>query len=455
MGTTHQQLFVGGVGACLYKSTDVHHYPPPECYSICIPQHHERSVGQMRPLGKLKDIQVRTAGAGVLGDGGGLVLRVTQGVTGLNRVWMFRYKRYGHAHWMGLGSYPDVTLARAREKAQDARRSLDDGLDPLAQKRAVRASLSQQQAEQIKSLTFDQAAGQYIASHSAGWRNGSHEKQWTASLRNNVSPVIGGLPVATIDTALVLKTLEPIWTTKPSTASRIRARIESILDWARVRGFREGENPARWRGHLDHLLPRPSKVKAAEHHPSLPYSEMHAFLQLVRARKGATALALEFIILTAARAGEVVGMKWAEVDLIAKVWTVPASRMKAGREHRVPLSASAVALLVKQPRESEFVFPGQNRPTLSSGALDRLIRKRMKSGVCTHGFRSTFRTWAAERTSYPSEVAELALAHVVGTKVEQAYNRTDLFERRRRLMADWATFCETPTTSAEVIAIRA
>jgi integrase len=332
---------------------------------------------------------------------------------------------------------------------------LADGLDPLVQKRAVRASLSQQQAEQIKSLTFDQAAEQYIASHSAGWRSGRHEKQWTTSLRTYVSPVIGGLPIATVDTALVLKALEPIWTTKANSASRIRARIESILNWARVRGFREGENPARWRGHLDHLLPRPSKVKAAEHHPSLPYSEMHQFLQLLRARKGTAALALEFIVLTAARAGEVVGMRWAEVDLVAKVWTVPASRMKAGREHRVPLSASAIALLEQLSREREFVFPGQNRSTLSSGALDRLIRCRMKSGVCAHGFRSTFRTWAAERTPYPSEVAELALAHAVGSKVEQAYNRTDLFERRRRLMADWAAFCETPITSAEVIPIRA
>jgi integrase len=410
----------------------------------------------MRPLGKLKDIQVRNAGVGVLGDGGGLVLRVTRGATGLNRVFMFRYMRDGHAHWMGLGSYPDVTLARAREKAQDARRGLADGIDPLAQKRAVRASLSQQQAEQIKSLTFDQATEQYLASHSAGWRSDRHEKLWTASLRNDVSPVMGGLSVNAIDTPLVLKALEPIWITKPNTASRIRARIEAILDWARVRGFREGENPARWRGHLDHLLPRPSKVKAAEHHPSLPYSEMHAFMQLLRARKGTAALALEFIILTAARAGEVVGMKWAEVDLVAKVWTVPASRMKAGREHRVPLSASALALLEKLSRDGEYVFPGQNRPAISQSALDKLIRNRMKSGgVCTHGFRATFRTWAAERTNYPSQVAELALAHLVGSQVERAYQRTDLFERRRRLMADWAAFCETPTTNAEVIPIRA
>jgi integrase len=368
---------------------------------------------------------------------------------------MFRYTRDGRAHWMGLGSYPDITLARAREKATDARRILADGLDPLAQKHAVRASLSQQQAEQIKSLTFDQAAEQYIASHSAGWRSGAHEKQWTTSLRTHVSPVIGELPIKAIDTALVLTALRPIWTIKPDTASRIRGRIESILDWARVQGFREGENPARWRGHLDHLLPRPRKVKAPEHHPSLPYSEVSAFIARLRERKGTAAQVLELVILTAARAGEVVGMRWAELDLSAKVWTVPASRMKAGREHRVPLSASAIALLEKLPRSGEHVFPGQNRPTLSSGALDRLIRCRMKSGVCTHGFRATFRTWAAERTPYPSEVAERALAHAVGSKVEQAYNRTDMFERRRRLMADWAAFCETPTTNAEVIPIRA
>jgi len=388
----------------------------------------------MRPLGKLKDIQVRTAGVGVHGDGGGLVLCVRQGATGLNRVWMFRYKRGGRAHWMGLGSYPDITLARAREKAQ----------------------VSQQQAEQIKSLTFDQATEQYLASHRAGWRSDRHEKLWTASLRNDVSPVIGGLPVNAIDTALVLKALRPIWTTKPTTASRIRARIESILDWARVSGFREGENPARWRGHMDHLLPRPSKVKAAEHHPSLPYTEINAFMLQLRERKGIAALALEFAILTAARAGEVVGMRWSEADLVAKVWTVPATRMKAGREHRVPLSASAIALLEKLPRGGEFVFPGQNRPAISQSALDKLIRLRMKSeGVCTHGFRSTFRTWAAERTNYPSEVAELALAHLVGSQVERSYNRTDLFERRRRLMADWAAFCETPAANAEVIPIRA
>ena len=306
-------------------------------------------------------------------------------------------------------------------------------------------------------MTFDQAADQYIASHRAGWRNVTNAHQWTTSLRTYVSPVFGDLPVQSVDVGLVMTAIEPIWHTMPDTASRIRGRIEAILDWARVRGYRSGENPARWKGHLDHLLPRPSKIKTSRHHTSLPYSEIGTFMVSLRGREGVASRALEFVILTAARKNEVVGMRWAEIDLATKVWIVPANRMKASREHRVPLSDQAIALLERmaQVREGEFVFPGQHRATLSPAAIDKLLRNRMRSGVCMHGFRATFRTWAAERTSFPREVVEAALSHAVGDKVETAYQRSDLLAQRRRLMDAWADYIDREPVNAEVIPIRA
>jgi integrase len=402
---------------------------------------------------KLTDLRCRNAAPGTHSDGGGLYLQVRPN----SKSWVYRYTVGGKQTWLGLGPYPAITLAQAREKAIHAFLVRCEGGDPLEQKRAARASLSRQRAEHATTLTFDQAADQYIASHRAGWRNVTNAHQWNASLRTYVSPVFGDLPVQAIDVGLVMKTLEPIWHTLPDTASRIRGRIEAILDWARVRGYRSGENPARWKGHLDHLLPRPSKLKTNRHHTSLPYAEIGTFMISLRERDGVASRALEFVILTAARKNEVIGMRWAEIDLATKVWVVPATRMKAGHEHRVALSDQAVALLerMQQVPESEFVFPGQRRATLSGAAIDKLLRNRMKSGVCMHGFRATFRTWAAERTSFPREVVETALAHAVGDKVEVAYQRSDLLAQRHRLMAAWADYSDQEPVSADVISIRA
>jgi integrase len=403
---------------------------------------------------RLTDLRCKNAPLGTHSDGGGLYLQVRPN----SKSWIYRYTIGGKQTWLGLGPYPAITLAQAREKAAQAFLVRTVGADPLAQKRAARASLSQRRAEQANTLTFNQAAGQYIASHRAGWRNVTNAHQWTASLRTYVSPVFGDLPVQVVDVGLVMKALEPIWHTLPDTASRIRGRVEAILDWARVRGYRAGENPARWKGHLDHLLPRPSKIKTSRHHASLPYSEIDVFMALLRGRDGVASRALEFVILTAARKNEVIGMRWGEVEFATKVWVVPAARMKAGREHRVPLSNQAIKLLcrMQQMRENEFVFPGQHRATLSPSAIDRLLRSRMKFGACMHGFRATFRTWAAERTAFPREVVEAALAHAVGDKVEVAYQRSDLLAQRHRLMADWADCCDGKTgITAEVIPLRA
>jgi integrase len=305
-------------------------------------------------------------------------------------------------------------------------------------------------------MTFKESAAMYVASHRAGWRNPKHAAQWQATLATYAEPVIGGLSVQAIDTALVLKVLEPIWTTKPETAGRVRGRIESILDWAKARGYRAGENPARWRGHLDKLLPGRSKVRRVEHHAALPYAELPGFLVSLREQEGIAARALEFAILTAARTGEVIGARWSEMDLVGKNWTLPAARMKAGREHRVPLSDRALAILREmQPHrqaEDAFVFPGgKNRRPLSNMAFLMLLRRMGRGDVTVHGFRSSFRDWAAERTKFPAEVAEMALAHTVSDKTVAAYNRSDLYERRRRLMAAWTTFCSVREQKAQRI----
>ena len=304
----------------------------------------------------------------------------------------------------------------------------------------------------------------YIEAHRAGWRNAKHAAQWAATLASYAEPIIGTLPVRAVDTALVMKVLEqevrdapdgrpaPLWATRPETAARLRGRIESILDWARVRGYRDGENPARWRGHLDKLLPARAKVRKVEHHAALPYSELPDFMAALRAQDGIAARALEFAILTAARTGEVIGARWSEIDIGEKLWTIPPERMKAGKEHRVPLSVKAVTILnemkpLAQASDgstdgSAFVFPGGKRgQPLSNMAFLMLLRRMKRGDLTTHGFRSSFRDWAAERTKFPSEVAEMALAHTVSNKVEQAYRRGDLFERRRRMMTVWSTFC--------------
>ena len=391
---------------------------------------------------------------GMYADGKGLYLRI--GLTG-SKSWVYRYQADGRRHDLGLGPYPDVSVAEARERASAQRRLRLDGEDPLTARRTGRHRAS---LEAAKAITFREAAEQYIRSHEAGWRNATHAAQWPASLSKYVYPTIGDLPVAGIDTGLVLRVLEPIWTTKAETASRIRGRIESVLDWTMAREYRSGENPARWRGHLQNLLPQPSKVRRVEHHAALPYQQMAKFMTELRQHDGSTALALQFAILTAARTGEVVGARWEEIDFGERLWTIPASRIKAGREHRVPLSDAAIAVLdrMRQVRRGDYVFPGRdsNSPVNTAG-LFHTLRRLNWPDVTVHGFRSTFRDWAAERTNYPAEVAEMALAHTVGSAVEQAYRRSDLFDRRRRLMDDWARWCSTEAAepSGTVVAIGA
>jgi integrase len=392
-------------------------------------------------------------------DGGGLYLRVTPDGA---KNWVLRYMLNRKPHWMGLGPLDLYGLADARAKALDARRKRHEGIDPIEARRAERA---RQRLEAAKAITFKECAESYINAHRAGWRNEKHKYQWPATLDAYAYPFIGTLPVQAIDTGLVLKVLEPIWTVKPETASRVRQRIESILDFAKVRCYRDGENPARWRGHLDKLLPALSKVRDVQHLAALPYAELPAFMVSVRAREAIAARALEFLILTAARTGEVIGARWNEIYLLDKTWTVPPARMKARREHRVPLSQRALAILdeMQAARHGDdgnaFVFPGPKAgKPLSNMAFLMLLRRMKRDDLTAHGFRSTFRTWAAERTNFPREVIEAALAHTIGNKVEAAYQRGDLFEKRGRLMEAWAHFCATAPAQdrqSNVTALRA
>jgi integrase len=307
-------------------------------------------------------------------------------------------------------------------------------------------------------ITFDKAAEAYIAAHSAGWRNAKHGDQWKNTLDTYASPVIGKLPVSSVNTALVLRVLEPIWADKTETASRLRGRIERVLDWAKVQGYRTGENPALWRGHLENLLVKKSKVAKVVHHPALPWQDIGAFMRDLCAMQGGAALALQLIILCASRTSEVLNARWAEFDLDGALWIIPADRMKAEKEHRVPLSGTALAVLVKAKAEaldSEFVFPGRKGSTLTNMACLAVLKRMGRADLTVHGFRSTFRDWCSESTDYPRDVAESALAHAIGDKVEAAYRRGDLMEKRRALMSDWAVYCETVRTFADVVQIRA
>jgi integrase len=358
-------------------------------------------------------------------DGGGLYLNVTASGA---RSWVFMWKVAGKRREMGLGSLRDVPLAKARDRAADARQKLTDGLDPIATRHKPRV------------MTFAEAADALIESMASSWRNEKHRAQWKMTLTVYCEP-LRSRSVAEIGTEDVLKVLQPLWRTKPETASRLRGRIERVFDFARARGQRSGENPARWRGHLDAILPKRAKLTRG-HHKAMPFDEVPAFMAALREREGVAPRALEFAILTAARSGEVLGARWDEVDLEAGVWTVPATRMKAGREHRVPLSAPAVEILrqMEHKRLGEYVFPGMKsgRP-LSVMALEMVLR-RMKVDVTVHGFRSAFRDWAGERTHFPREVAQAALAHLVGDVVERAYRRGDALEKRRKLMDAWVGF---------------
>jgi integrase len=412
-------------------------------------------LAMARAIGRLTALKVeKTKEPGMYADGGGLYLRVT---TEGARNWVLRYMLDRRPRWMGLGPLALYGLHDARAKALDARRKRHEGIDPIEARRAERA---RQRLDAAKTITFKQCAEAYIAAHRAGWRNDKHAGQWSATLSTYAYPIIGGLPVQAADTSLVLKVLEPIWTAKPETASRVRGRLESILDFAKVRGERDGENPARWRGHLDKLLPAHSKVREVEHHAALPYAELPAFLASLREQEGIAALAMEFLILTAARTGEGIGALWAEIDLFDKTWTVPAARMKRRREHRVPLSARALAVLdeMRLARDGNngdaFVFPGGKvgKP-LSNMAFLMLLRRMGRNDLTAHGFRATFKTWASERTSFQNEIVEASLAHAIGGKVEQAYRRGDLFDKRRKLMHAWSAYSAAPE-AGEVVGFR-
>jgi integrase len=396
----------------------------------------------VRETNKLTPLKVaRLKQPGRYGDGHGLWLQVSeQG----SKAWLFRYMRDGRARQMGLGALHTVSLQEARAKARQARQVLLDGLDPIDVKHERR---TRTRLEKARALTFKQCADDYLGAHAGAWKNLKHRAQWSATLDAYAHPLIGALPVAEIDTALILKILRPIWQEKPETASRLRGRIERILDWATVQEFRRGENPARWRGHLDALLPAKTKVRAVKHHPALPYVELPAFMAALRKRDSISARALEFTILTATRTGEAIGARWDEIE--GTVWTIPAERMKAGRPHRVPLSDRALAIIEALPRESSgLVFPGSRGASISNMAMLELLRGMNGNGYTTHGFRSTFSDWAREQTGYPRDVIEMALAHAIKDKSEAAYRRGDALEKRRRLMADWARYCESPAASA-------
>jgi integrase len=385
---------------------------------------------------KLKSLDVARLSNGRHSDGGGLYLQVR----GKARSWLFRYQLHGREHFMGLGSAEAISLKRARELAAEARASAAEKVDPLQERRLERNAALVAEA---KLVTFKECAEGYIRDHEGTWKNAKHRYQWRATLEQFVYPHIGALPVQDIDTALVLRCIKPLWQDKTETASRTRGRIERILDWATVHGHRTGDNPARWRGHISEALPQPEKINGVEHHPALPYAEIGTFMVDLRRRDSTTAKALEFLILTAARTGEVIGATWSEIDLASKVWTIPADRMKGGREHRVPLSDRAVAILreMQSRCQSDYAFPGQRNAGLSNASLSAMLKIMHRADLTVHGFRSTFRDWASECTNFPNEVCEAALAHVVSDKTEAAYRRGDLFEKRRRLMAAWAEYC--------------
>lgn len=383
-------------------------------------------------------------------DGGGLYLQVSDSGA---KSWLFRFKMDGRARQMGLGSVNTISLADARVAAHAARKLVYEGTDPIEDRKAKRNA---KRLESVSEKTFQKCAAAYITSHQAGWKNTKHSAQWTSSLENHVYPEFGEISVSAVDTGLVMRVIEPIWRTHTETASRVRGRIEAILDWATVHGYRKGENPARWKGHLDKLLPKKSKVSKVNHFTALPYTEIGEFMVDLRKREGIAAIGLEFLILTAARTGEVIGAKWDEI--VDDVWTIPEGRMKAGAEHRIPLSPLAVSALKRARKlsHSDYIFPGMDskRP-MSNMAFLKLIERMDLKGTTAHGFRSTFRDWAAEQTNFPREVAEMALAHTVADKVEAAYRRGDLFEKRRKLMEAWSTYVSKPKiANGAVISIR-
>lgn len=384
-----------------------------------------------RPANKLSDARCKAASEpGRLGDGAGLYLHVKPSGS---KSWAFIWKEAGRRREMGLGAYPAVRLARARALAAVAREAIAEGRDPIAEKRKE------------EEPTFGEAADRFLASNEAAWRNEKHKAQWRMTLETYAKPMRAKL-VSEVGTDDVLAVLTPLWQSRPETASRLRGRIERVLDFAKARGWRRGENPALWRGHLKAILPARQKLTRG-HHAAMPYKAVPDFLGQLTGREAMAARGLEFLILTAARSGEVLGATWDEFDFEAALWTIPAKRMKAGREHRVPLSAPALAMLTelndtRTDETSGFVFPGQKPGRPLSGMAFEMLMRRMEVGALTvHGFRSAFRDWAGDETSFPREVAEQALAHRIGDATERAYRRADALERRRKLMEAWAEYC--------------
>jgi len=399
-----------------------------------------------RKAKELSPLEVRRLtrpGRWSVGGTDGLALQVTPSGA---RSWVLRVAAGGRQREMGLGSFPTVPLAEAREKARQHRALVKQGVDPIASRRAASSAAS---AERQAQKTFSEVAAQYISQHEKSWKNAKHQALWAATLRTYAEPSIGRLLVRDIRSAHVIAVLEPIWTTKTETATRVRSRIELVLDYAAARGYREGLNPARWKGNLDAALPNASKVAPVRHHAAVEVKEVAAFMKSLRAQGGVGARALEFAVLTAARSGEVRGVTWAEIDLKAALWTIPATRMKSGREHRVPLSKAAIKLLRALPGDrlaQDHVFPGVRGP-LSDMSLTAVLR-RMDVSATAHGYRSTFRDWVSEYTEHSGEVAEMALSHAIGDKVEAAYRRGDLLEKRVALMIDWASFLSSSRRAA-------
>jgi integrase len=379
---------------------------------------------------------------GLYGDGGNLFLKVDDSG---NKSWIVRWQdRDGKQRKLGLGPVHTVPLAEARDKAADARRLILDGIDPREARREAKAAIALAEA---KALTFDECAEKFIEANKAGWKNAKHADQWRATLKTYASPVFGSLPIAAVDVGLVVDVLTPIWSTKNETAHRVRGRVESILDWAKVQNFRTGENPARWKGHLDKVFPARRKVRKVQHHAALPYDQLPAFMVSLRERYGVSTLALEFTILTACRTNEVLDARWTKIDFKNKIWTIPGEKMKGGKIHRVPLCDRAVAIVedMKTDKRGDYIFPGAKRSKpLSNMAMLNVLSRMGHDEITVHGFRSTFRDWVAEQTNFPREIAEVALAHDVGDETEQAYQRGDMFEKRKRLMTAWAKYCEKP-----------
>jgi integrase len=402
-----------------------------------------------RQFGRLTALTVKAATArGLYPDGQGLCLQIARDGS---RSWIFRFRFGGRRRYAGLGTVRDVSLQQARERARAARQQLDSGVDPIEAKRGKRTAA---QLTAAKAMSFAEAARSYVDARRVGWTQKT-AGSIAAAIDTYANPILGSLPVGAVDTDLVLKVLEPVWSVKSETASRLRQYLEAVLDFAKVRGYRSGENPAAWRGHLDHILPTKAKVAPVQHLPALDYREIGAFMARLRGLQTIDARALEFTVLVAARSGEVLGARWEEVDLAAKIWMVPAIRTKARRDHRIPLSGAVVALLKNLPEPHVGpLFPGRGDRPINRNRLLEVLRQ-LNPGVSVHGFRSVFRDWAGDCTTYSRETIEAALSHVVGDRTETSYRRGDALQKRRALMESWATYCAAPPAlTGEVVELR-